>query len=241
MVDAALGGKTGINLSIGQNRLGKNLAGTIWPPSAVIADTQTLTSLSARTFRGGLAECLKHSMIADPSIAALLANAQTYFADPDPLNQWRLIDLVARCAQVKLDIVAEDPREADRRMLLNLGHTFAHALESEFAAELLHGEAVALGLVAASFASVADGGMTLAQAQSVRSQVAGLGFAVALPRAVTVDSLEFAAGFDKKREESSLTLILPVGSGGARIVRRADPELLRVGLRAIGAVESAGH
>lgn len=246
MVDAALGGKTGINLSLdlsldlslGERRLGKNLAGAFWPPSAVIADVQTLTSLSPRNFRSGLAECLKHSMLADGSIEPLLAEASAHYANCEPVNQWRLIDLIARSAAVKLDIVAADPREANQRMLLNLGHTFAHAIESQFSDEVLHGEAVALGIVAAASASAASGRMTAAQAHAVRDRVAGLGFAISLPRPTTVENLEKSAGFDKKRAGGALTLILPKTGGGAEIVRQADPELLRVGLRAIGAVDA---
>jgi len=235
MVDAALGGKTGINLALKDAGLGKNLAGSFWPPAAVIADTLALTSLPARVFRAGLAECLKHSMLADASIAPLLAPAIANYASSDAVAQWQLVDLIARSASVKLAIVAADPHEADQRMLLNLGHTFAHAIESQFCDELMHGEAVALGLVAASAASAASGRMTTAEALAVTAAVAGLGFAVSLPRPTTIESLENAAVFDKKRIGGALTLILPKSGGGADIVVRADPQLFRTGLRAIGA------
>ncbi len=242
MVDAAIGGKTGMNLplaeALGENHWGKNLAGAFWPPSAVVADTQALTTLSPRNFRAGLAECLKHSMLVDGSIEPLLASALAIYTSSEPVDQWKMIDLIARSAAVKLDIVAADPREANQRMLLNLGHTFAHAIESQFSSELLHGEAVALGLVAAAAASASSGRMTAAGASSVRDRVAALGFQVNLPQSATVETLEKAAGFDKKRVEGSLTLILPKTGGGADIVRQADPELLRVGLRAVGAVDS---
>ena len=242
MVDAAIGGKTGMNLplseDLGEKRWGKNLAGAFWPPSAVIADTQTLTTLSLRNFRAGLAECLKHSMLVDGSIEPLLASALAIYTSSEPVDQWKMIDLIARSAAVKLDIVANDPREANQRMLLNLGHTFAHAIESQFSSELLHGEAVALGLVAAAAASAASGRMTAAGASSVRDRVVSLGFGVKLPQSATVQKLEKAAGFDKKRVGGSTTLILPKTGGGAEIVRQADPELLRVGLRAVGAIDS---
>ena len=254
MVDAAIGGKTGMNLPLGKNLLGenrlgenrldenqwgKNLAGAFWPPSAVISDTQVLTSLPPRIFRAGLAECFKHSMLVDASIEPLLACALATYSSSEPVDQWKMIDLVTRSAAVKLDIVAADPREANQRMLLNLGHTFAHAIESQFSSELLHGEAVALGLVAAATASAASGRMTVTDASSIRDRIAALGFSVVLPHSATVENLEKAAGFDKKRVGGSMTLILPKTGGGADIVRQADPELLRVGLRSIGAVDAS--
>lgn len=235
MVDAALGGKTGINLPLAGGAIGKNLAGSFWPPAAVVCDVTTLATLPPRIFRAGLAECLKHSMLADASIEALLAPAMGSYTSQEAGDQWKLIDLVARAAAVKLAIVARDPREANERMLLNLGHTFAHAIESELSSEVLHGEAVALGLVAAAAASAASNRMTQAQADAVRVRVAALGFAVMLPRAIPIEKLEIAAGFDKKRVGRALTLVLPRGGGSAEIVRGADWELLRIGFKSIGA------
>lgn len=237
MVDAALGGKTGVNLALAGGTLGKNLAGAFWPPSAVICDVASLATLPEREFRSGLAECLKHAMIGDPSIEPLLGGVSASYMSAEAGDQWRLIDLVARSAAVKLAIVARDPREQGERMLLNFGHTFAHAIESHFSAEVLHGEAVALGLIAAAFASAASGRMTIAQARGVVARVAALGFAVRLPRAIPIEMLEKAAGFDKKRVGMSLTLILPTGDGTAHIVRGAPTDLLRVGFAAIGATD----
>jgi 3-dehydroquinate synthetase len=177
-------------------------------------------------------------MLVDASIEPLLASALTIYTSSEPVDQWKMIDLIARSAAVKLDIVAADPREANQRMLLNLGHTFAHAIESQFSSELLHGEAVALGLVAAAAASAASGRMTVAGAASVRDRVAALGFQVKLPQSASIETLEKAAGFDKKRLGGALTLILPKTGGGADIVRQADPELLRIGLRSIDAVDA---
>lgn len=238
MVDAAIGGKTGVNLALGGGAIGKNLAGSFWPPSAVVCDVETLATLPTREFRAGIAECLKHAMIGDPSIEPLLARAIDTYASGEAGDQWSLIDLVARSAAVKLAIVARDPREAGERMLLNLGHTFAHAIESQLSSEVLHGEAVALGLVAASFASAAasvSGRMTSAQAEAVRARVVAMGLPARLPRALAIESLEKAAGFDKKRLGKSLTLILPLANGTAEVVRDAPVELLRTGFASIGA------
>ncbi len=239
MVDAAIGGKTGVNLELGGGAIGKNLAGSFWPPSAVICDVETLATLPVREFRSGLAECLKHSMIADASLEPLLAGAVDSYASADAGARRRLIDLVALSASVKLAIVARDGREDGERMVLNLGHTFAHAIESMLSSEILHGEAVALGLVAASFASASSGRITKEHAQRVRDQVVALGFQARLPRAIPIELLEKAAGFDKKRLGSSLTLILPLADGSAQIVYGSDVELLRTGFASIGA--SAGR
>lgn len=234
MVDAALGGKTGINLPTGGGALGKNLAGAFWPPAAVLCDTLTLSTLPIRTFRAGLAECVKHAMLGDTTIDPLLEDALRSYSSSQAGDQWRLIDLVARAAAVKLAIVARDPKEANERMLLNLGHTFAHAIESELSSEVLHGEAVALGLIAASNASVASGRMTQAQSRMLRDRIAALGFGITLPRHVSLEKLVIAAGFDKKREGASLTLVLPLAQGSAEIVRGENWELLRDGFRSIG-------
>ncbi len=235
MVDAALGGKTGVNLTLADGSLGKNLAGAFWPPCAVICDVDALASLPLRQFRAGLAECLKHAMIADPSIEPLLGGIAESYTTGDAGDQWRLIDLVSRSAAVKLAVVARDPRESGERMLLNLGHTFAHAIEAHLASDVLHGEAVALGLVAAGFASASSGRLTSLEAEGVRGRVAALGFEVRLPRAVPLERLEMAAGLDKKQVGGAMTLILPERSGTAAVVRQADRAWLRAGFIAIGA------
>jgi 3-dehydroquinate synthase len=145
------------------------------------------------------------------------------------------VDLVARSAQVKLDIVESDPREDGRRMLLNLGHTFGHAIEGLLPDEMLHGEAVAIGLVAAAAAAVEAGLMSRGEADAVRDMVEGLGLPARLPSPLGVDLLLRVAGSDKKRRGGAWTLILPRGGGGAEVVRGADERLLRVGFAAVGA------
>jgi 5-deoxy-5-amino-3-dehydroquinate synthase len=128
MVDAAVGGKTGVNLTAG-----KNLVGAFWQPAAVLCDLDALATLPAREMRCGLGEMAKY-----------------HFLTGDDLLALDLIDRVARCVRIKADIVGSDEREGGRRALLNYGHTLAHALEiaSDFA--LAHGEAVAIGLIYAA-------------------------------------------------------------------------------------------
>jgi 5-deoxy-5-amino-3-dehydroquinate synthase len=139
-VDAAIGGKTGVNLPEG-----KNLVGAFWQPSAVLCDTATLSTLPQREWASGRGEMAKYAFLAVPE-----------GSEPDAsLIDLPLDEQVARCAQIKADVVSADEREGNRRMVLNYGHTLAHALEaSSFgptgAPDLRHGEAVAIGLVFAA-------------------------------------------------------------------------------------------
>ncbi len=148
MVDASIGGKTGVNFPLpGSNDLGKNLFGAFWQPKLVLADPKVLLTLRRRDFVCGLAECIKHAVIADSSLLAWMRDsAKGILALFVPT--WE--ELISRSAAIKAVIVAEDERESGRRALLNLGHTFAHALESVASTDIKHGEAVALGETAAS-------------------------------------------------------------------------------------------
>lgn len=128
MVDAAIGGKTAVNLPEG-----KNLVGAFWQPVAVLSDTRALSTLPEREMRCGLGEVAKYHFIAG-----------------DDMLTMTMVDRIARCASIKADIVASDEREGGRRALLNYGHTLAHAIESVGAHELAHGEAVAVGLLFAA-------------------------------------------------------------------------------------------
>ncbi len=137
MVDASVGGKTGINSSAG-----KNLIGAFHSPSEVIVDLGFLDSLSDRDFSAGLAEVIKVGLIADPEILRILTDLPT-IADARSLSG----ELVARSIRVKADVVSRDFKEGELREILNFGHTFGHALEKLRSYELRHGEAVSVGLV----------------------------------------------------------------------------------------------
>jgi 3-dehydroquinate synthase len=145
MVDAAVGGKTAVNLPEG-----KNLVGAFWQPSAVGCEPATLATLPAREFRAGLAEVVKTAWIGDPELLE--------FVEDSPPLDWShpsVPEIVRRCVSVKARIVSQDEREGGLRAVLNFGHTLGHAIETEAAGRWLHGEAVALGLVAAVHLSVA--------------------------------------------------------------------------------------
>ena len=156
MVDAAVGGKTGVNLP-----QGKNLVGTFHQPLGVIADVDLLTTLPERDLRGGLAEVLKYAFIADPPLADVVVRERKVILARGPAIE----GLVARCVKIKADVVGADERETGRRAILNYGHTFGHAIESlavsgrlrSGPARLHHGEAIAIGMVYAAAVSVFAG------------------------------------------------------------------------------------
>ncbi len=141
MVDASVGGKTGINLPEG-----KNLVGAFWQPKEVIIDVETLRTLPEREFKQGAVELFKHGLLADPSILGDMSKDTFHRDGPSDF----LADLIGRSVQVKANIVAQDEREGGVRAHLNLGHTLAHALEAHSEHGLTHGDAVSYGLLFAA-------------------------------------------------------------------------------------------
>jgi 3-dehydroquinate synthase len=169
MLDASVGGKTGVD-----TLQGKNLVGAFHPPVAVIADPRTLATLPEREYRSGLAEAVKHGLIADQAYFAWMeANAAALTSRDLPT----LTRLIRRSVEIKAEVVAGDERESGRRAILNAGHTVAHALEQVSGYEIPHGEAVALGLIVecelAEQLGIAPGGL--------RRRVAGLLTRLGLP------------------------------------------------------------
>ncbi|MDD4341822.1 MAG: 3-dehydroquinate synthase, partial [Kiritimatiellae bacterium] len=153
MVDSSVGGKTGINLAAG-----KNLAGAFYQPLAVVADLATLATLPAREFAAGLAEVVKYGVALDAPFLAWLEEHTAAIRAREPQA---LEHLVARCCELKAEVVSQDERESGRRALLNFGHTLGHALEKITGyGRLLHGEGVALGMVYALELSVARCGFS---------------------------------------------------------------------------------
>jgi len=196
MADASLGGKVGVDLP-----RGKNLVGTSVRPLFVAADTETLETLPPVELRNGLAEVVKCALIGDPALFAELE------AGAEPVTP----DHIQRAAAVKLAIVAEDPHERGRRLLLNLGHTFAHGLELVSGYALPHGQAVAIGLVLAAQLARAQG---LCNAE-LPDRIARLLAALGLPAASDLDpdAVLAAMATDKKRHSGKLRFVLPRGVG----------------------------
>ena len=204
MVDAAIGGKTGVNLATG-----KNLVGSFWQPRAVFCDTDALTSLSPREIRCGHGEMAKYHFLTGDNLLAL-----------------ELAERIARCVQIKADIVGADEREGGRRMLLNYGHTLAHALEIATDFSLAHGEAVAIGLVYAAHVAHQLGRIDQHRVDQHRAVVTGeYGLSCALPAGVSHEQLIQLMHGDKKAL-TGLTFVLD-GPRGVEPVTSVDLEAVR--------------
>lgn len=219
-VDSSVGGKTAINTSAG-----KNLVGAFHQPALVLADLDTLATLPQRQLRAGYAEVLKYGVLGDAAVFAWLArNGAAVLALEDaPLEQ-----AVATGIAAKARIVAADERETTGgRALLNLGHTFGHALEAEtgFSDRLLHGEAVALGMVLAARYSVRAGLMDRGEADRVARAVADAGLPASLPPlGLACDGARLTRHMrhDKKMDAGSLPFVLLRGIGEAFLARDVD-------------------
>ncbi len=236
MVDASVGGKTGVNFPLPDGELGKNLIGGFWQPRLVLADPETLATLPPRDFRCGLAECVKHAVIAD---AALLDQIERDADAILTLQPDALTTLIHRCVAIKAEVVAADERESGRRALLNLGHTFAHAIEPIAALDLRHGEAVSIGLAAAAHVAVERGDLDAADARRVADLLARLELPVRLPdHAPAPDVLRAAMAFDKKVVDGRIRLVLPRGIGDAFMTDDTPEDLIDRAWRAVGAAAS---
>ena len=218
-VDAAIGGKTGVNLPEG-----KNLAGAFWQPSAVLCDTDTLASLDAREMASGRGEMAKYAFLGDdPPGNALLSL---------PIDEQ-----VARCVALKVAVITEDERESGRRAILNYGHTLAHALEAAAFApgrrwDLKHGEAVAIGLVFAAELARRLGRIDSERVELHREVVSGFGLSYDLPRGAPAGELVELMARDKKAH-GDLTFVLD-GPEGVEPVSGIDPRDVTDTLVAMG-------
>lgn len=205
MLDASVGGKTGVDTP-----QGKNLIGAFHPPTAVLADPRVLATLPDRDFRGGLAEAVKHGLIADAAyftwieqeVGALLARDETALAR-----------LVRRSVEIKADVVSGDEREAGRRAILNAGHTVAHALERVTTYTIPHGEAVALGLVAECALAEGLGVAPSGVGARVTALLTCLGLPVRLAQPLDAARILAAMASDKKNRAARVRFALPSGLG----------------------------
>jgi 3-dehydroquinate synthase len=223
-VDSSVGGKTAIN-----SRHGKNLVGAFYQPLLVVADTAVLDTLPPRQFRAGYAEVVKYGLLGDAGFFGWLdANVKEVFAGGAAREH-----AIATSCRMKAAIVARDERETGDRALLNLGHTFGHALEAAagFSDRLLHGEAVALGMVLAAEFSARLGILAPEQAARATRHLAGAGLPVRLADVAggvpNADRLMDLMAQDKKVRRGKLTFILLRDIGAAYIAPDIDPALLR--------------
>ena len=220
-VDAAIGGKTGVNLPEG-----KNLVGAFWQPSAVLCDTETLTTLSPREWACGRGEMAKYAFLG-PGPPDETDKRETDMRETDT-RETAMEEQVARCVAIKAEVVAADEREGDRRMILNYGHTLAHALEGAGMTDhpewdLQHGEAVAIGLIFAALLARRLGRIDDARVAQHRAVVGGYDLPMDLPRGAVASELVTFMGRDKKAQQD-LTFVLdgPRGVEPVRGVAYAD-------------------
>lgn len=218
MVDAAVGGKTGINTAEG-----KNLVGAFHTPAAVVCDLDVLATLPRADIVAGLAEVLKGGFIADPAILDLVE------ADPDAATRWdgaALAELVERKVRVKAAVVAADPRESFLREVLNYGHTLGHAVEQVEGYAMRHGEAVAIGMVFAAELGHRTGTVDDALLARHRSVLASVGLPTTYAGSAFEDLLT-AMARDKKSRGATLRFVVLAGLAGPVRLEGPEEALLR--------------
>lgn len=229
MVDSSVGGKTGINLAAG-----KNLVGAFHQPRGVFVATTLLETLPAREFAAGMAEVIKYGLLGDAALLAQLERAPLTVASPE------LAAVIRRCCELKAKIVEADERELAKeggRALLNLGHTFGHAIEQVTGyGTYLHGEAVAVGLCAAARLSQKLGTLGAAEVARVEAVVAAHGLPVRLRAPLAIGDLRAAMARDKKVRAGGLRFVVLKNLGEAATQGGIDPALADASFREVGAV-----
>jgi 3-dehydroquinate synthase len=219
-VDSSVGGKTAVN-----HPLGKNMIGAFYQPLCVLADTDTLATLPDRELSAGLAEVIKYGLIRDlPFLEWLEANLEALLAR----DAAALSEAIERSCRNKAEIVAADERETGERALLNLGHTFGHAIETGVGyGEWLHGEAVATGMVMAADLSARLGWLSQEQVKRVRTLLNRAHLPLAPPPELTPGDFLRLMAVDKKVKDGRLRLILLRELGQGIIAEQVDPRFLQ--------------
>ena len=230
-VDASVGGKTAVN-----HPRAKNMIGAFHQPAGVLADTDTLASLPPREFSAGLAEVIKHGLILDEAFLGWLEEHMEAVLAHDAAA---LAHIVRRSCEIKAAIVAEDELEQGRRALLNLGHTFGHALESIGAyRDWLHGEAVAVGIVLAAWTSSELGMIPADDCRRVESLIGRARLPVSTGAGIDADALLEVMNLDKKAGASGLNMIFLERLGTAVVAPAPDAALLKHVIRSRAATHA---
>jgi len=206
MIDSSIGGKTGVDVP-----RGKNLLGAFHQPRLVVADLDVLDSLPATQLAAGMAEAVKHGVIADARYFEFLETS----ANPLLAREGAALErAVTRSVEIKAEVVSTDEREAGRRAILNFGHTVGHAVEAAAKFEVLHGEAVAIGMACEAQLAEALAIATPGTAARVRSLLQRFGLPLALPAGASVDELMRTMRLDKKARAGAVRFALPSAIGG---------------------------
>jgi 3-dehydroquinate synthase len=225
-VDSSVGGKTGVN-----HQFGKNMIGAFYQPQCVLADTDVLATLPAREIRAGLAEVVKYGLINNPQFFSWLEERSE---DILGLDDKCVAELIHICCEEKARIVSSDEKEAGARALLNLGHTFGHAIETATGyGKLLHGETVAMGIVMAADLSKRLGWLDSNDALKIRQVLEeSFGLSVVPPAEITIERYFELMLSDKKVEQGKIRFVLLKGIGQAVIEGDVESELVQMTLSA---------
>ncbi|GLS82175.1 3-dehydroquinate synthase [Paraferrimonas haliotis] len=226
-VDSSVGGKTAVN-----HALGKNMVGAFYQPQAVFIDVNSLNTLPERELSAGLAEVIKYGIIWDQVFFDWLENNVEGLLALEPSA---MTYAIKRCCEIKAEVVSLDETEQSVRALLNLGHTFGHAIEAEMGyGNWLHGEAVAAGMVQASYVSNALGRLSDQQLQRIVSLIAACNLPTKGPKQMQPEHYLPHMKRDKKSVQGAIRLILPAGIGKAELRSDISQEVM------IAAIEAAG-
>jgi len=218
-VDSSVGGKTAVNHS-----LGKNMIGAFYQPQAVLIDIDCLNSLPQREFAAGMAEVIKYGIIWDNEFYQWLIEHR---CEIQSLSSEHLISMIERCCAIKAEVVAQDEKEHGVRALLNLGHTFGHAIESEQGyGNWLHGEAVAAGTVIAAKTALIMQRISFDEFESIKCIFTSYDLPIVKPVDMTTSQFMEHMAVDKKVLAGQLRFILPKGIGHANVVSGIDNRTL---------------
>ncbi|MCB2218108.1 3-dehydroquinate synthase [Desulfofustis glycolicus] len=208
-VDSSVGGKTGVDLPEG-----KNLFGAFYQPKGVFIDLHVLQTLPEIQYRNGLAEVIKYGVIREPTFLDYLEQHRDAILALEPTV---VSEMVLTCCRIKADVVAADEREGDLRRILNFGHTIGHAVEAASRFEVLHGMAVAIGMVAASRIAVSRGMLSAERAERITGMIAAYGLPTEIPETLDRRQIKSYLLTDKKRIGGTLFFILPRSDGSVVI------------------------
>ena len=223
-VDAAVGGKTGVNLEAG-----KNLLGSFHQPLAVLIDAEVLRTLPEREYRAGLYEIVKCGVIRDAQLFDVLDRCAAMVVKQDPAT---LDHIIAAAVRIKAEVVSADERESGLRRILNFGHTFGHALEAETKYEkVLHGEAVAWGMRAATLLAERTGHLASPEAAAIRQVIQRYGPIPPL-EGILAENLAARLRSDKKSIQGTVHFVLPVRIGEVTVARGVEERLVLESIRA---------
>ena len=219
MVDSSVGGKTGIN-----HPLGKNMIGSFHQPIAVIIDTEILKTLSKRQFNAGMSEVIKYGIIKDKKFFNWIAKNTDKIKAQDSDS---IIKIVKRSCEIKAEIVALDEKEKNIRALLNLGHTFGHAIENYLGyGKWLHGEAVACGFLIACSVAIQKNTMDISEYNKIKSLLKAFSLPTKLPKNINIERLFEIMSLDKKVKNNKMVYVIPNNIGKAYITNKISKNIV---------------